>query len=134
MNFFFYGTLRDKDMLAAVTGRRIPQASMIAARLPGYRCSAVTGFGFPGIVVDENSNTEGVLVRKLSVHEGQRLTAFEGYIYVPQLLKIELRNGGYENAEVFVPGAGLTLSNSPWDINEWRRRHKRSFIRRRRAY
>jgi len=134
VDFFFYGTLRDRDMLSAVIGRRILSKAMIVARLPGYRCSAVSGRGFPGIVADESSSAEGVFVRNLSVREGQRLANFEGPFYLSQFLAIEFRNGGRDIALVFVPGSGLTLSDKSWDMDEWRRRHKRMFKRRRRAY
>jgi hypothetical protein len=121
-------------MLSAVIKRRIPTMRMISASLAGYRCSAVAGYGFPGICIDETTTTPGILVRKLTAVEGKRLEHFEGPQYQSQLLDIELRNGGQEKACVFVTGSGLKLIDEPWSIDEWRRRHKRMFKQRRQAY
>ena len=52
MRFFFYGTLRDRDVMALVLGRRLPPAAFAPASLPGHARRRAKGASYPIVVRD----------------------------------------------------------------------------------
>lgn len=135
MDYFFYGTLRDPDVLSLVLGRRIAPVRLKPARLAGYRCFYVKGANFPVIVPGTPDDTvEGCVLQAVDAHEARRLRRYEGAQYSEATVSVAVEGRGTAAARVFRPRAGLAASEEPWRLDAWQRRHKRDYLRRVRGW
>lgn len=135
MDYFFYGTLRDPDVLSLVLGRRVAPARVKPARLAGYRCFYAKGASFPVIVPGTPGDTvEGCVVQAVDAHEARRLRRYEGAQYSEATVSVTVEGQGTLAARVFVPRAGLVPTAEPWRLDAWQRRHKRDYLRRVRSW
>lgn len=134
MTFFFYGTLTDPDVLASVVGRSVPAADRRRACLDGYRRVARDGASYPILVPDPAARVDGVLVSGLDARDRIRLQRFEGPDYWVDRLSVQGPGGRAVTACVFMPQPWVRGSAEPWDLATWRRRHKRRYIARLRAF
>ncbi len=50
MDYFFFGTMRDRDVLELVVGRPVTDADTEAAALPGYRLARAIDDSYPALV------------------------------------------------------------------------------------
>lgn len=133
MKYFFYGTLMDTEVLGAVIGRRIPVARRRRAVIDGYRRMYRAGAWYPILVPDADSRVEGVLVSSLTPADAARLTAFEGNEYDLAELSVKPARGDVTLANVFVPSPGVPGSSREWTFQNWRRKHRREYLRRART-
>ena len=135
LDFFFYGTLLDDDVRAAVLGRDLPAEAPVAATLAGFRRVPVAGHGFPVVIVDPRGRVEGALLGGLGAGAAARLSYFEGPEYHPRLCPIGDSGGTAHAAWVFVPAPrqpftpGLRPRPGAWDLAGWQRRHKARYMR-----
>lgn len=132
--FFFYGTLMDADVRALV----LPASSVAAAvlepaTLAGWRRVVMRRRRYPVIVRHSVSRVDGLLMRGLDRGAVSRLLAFETGEYVPRALTVEATAGGSARAWVFVASRAARPSSTTWDLEAWRRTHKRGLTRRLRA-
>jgi hypothetical protein len=81
MEYFFYGTLMDDDVLGAVIGRRPLPACRATARLRGYRRVFKRWATYPVLIEEPGASVDGVLVHGISRREAVRLDRFEGALY-----------------------------------------------------
>ncbi len=126
MDFFFYGTLMDPDVLAAVIGRRMLPGRMKPATLAGFRRVGLKGTPYPAIVPGAAAETvAGVVVAELAAADVRNLKRFEGAAYGIETMSVSLDDGGSKSASVFVPMKGMATTDREWDFEAWRRRHKR---------
>lgn len=129
MDYFFYGTLMDEDVLARVAKRRFAPGESEAAWLDGFRCRFVEGAWYPMLVADADGRVRGRLVRDIAPAEAERIHYFEGDEYEPQTLPVTTRRGTV-TATTFMAKPTLKASEEPWDLTRWRRRHKRIYLMR----
>lgn len=129
MNYFFYGTLLDGDVLARVTGRKFAKSQMIRAWVKGFRRVCVTGQTYPVLATEPSSRVEGILIRKITSLESALLSAYEG-AYRPEEFKVVLDKGNIETAWVFTHAEIADPSMPAWNFDDWRRRHKRDWLTR----
>jgi hypothetical protein len=128
MRFFFYGTLLDRDVAALVLGRRLPPQSFKSASLPGYSRWRVQGGSYPMSIPDRKGEVAGAVVGGLSPRDVAHLAAFEGSGYRVASLKVR-NGGGLTRVSVFEPLIQkLKPTNRPWDLADWQRSDKRSFV------
>src|SRR5574338_1710439 len=73
-DFFFYGTLCDADMRAAVLGRGV---SAVPARLENYEAVPASRGRFPILLFRRGGTARGVLCRGLGLAEVGRLGFYE---------------------------------------------------------
>ena len=130
MRFFFYGTLIDADVRRAVLGAYAPR-HVEEACLRGWRRGPVRGKTYPVIVADPQASVDGALVRGLNTAARRRLERYEDEdLYA--LAEVDVLLAGRAKvvrAVVFVAkAAGFRHGPGTWDIDEWRRRHKRRFL------
>ena len=128
MRFFFYGTLMDEDVRRAVLGVR-SLAPIEKAALDGWRRVKMAGVSYPMIVRARNHRVEGLLMHGLDGRARDLLQRYEGDEYA--MLGVEVKTGDATvvTAKMFVPRPGLTVrGRGPWDLETWRRRHKRRFL------
>jgi len=75
---FFYGTLRDPELLAVVLGHS--NAHLTPATLPNYAVFHAGAEPFPQILPKLGAEAKGLLARNLSKTEIERLAFYEeGY-------------------------------------------------------
>lgn len=122
---FAYGTLRDPDVLAAVLGRR-PELGP-QGRLAGHVALTVVGDCYPILVPRAGAATVGTFVSGLSGADWQRLDRYEGSGYCRQPVRVASSLGAIA-AQAYFPRRLLKAGPSPWDLDDWTRRHKQAFL------
>ncbi len=129
MEYFFYGTLMDGDVLARVLGRRLPPAHMEAAVIEGYRRLYVAGAWYPMLVPEPGGRVEGRLVSAIDAQAAARIAHFESDAYELVGLPVRAARRGPVRALAFMARPGVAASPEEWDLASWRRRHKRTYMR-----
>lgn len=128
MRYFFYGTLMDREVLAAVLGR-VPPRLARPATLAGYRRVFRAGASYPVLVPAAGEAVAGVVVEGLGEGDARRLEAFEGSDYTPREVTVRL-GGRPVPAWVFIPTPGVPVTSRRWAPSDWRRRYRRQYLRR----
>jgi hypothetical protein len=126
--FFFYGTLMDAAVRRIVLGRDVPQNTIIAAELPGWRRVCRLGATYPVLIPAVLAHTHGIAVEGLSAEDGKRLARFEGPDYRLGRVALVLRPRSRATARAFLPVSASIAGERPWDYRAWQRRHRRSFL------
>ena len=134
MRYFFYGTLLDADVRAHILGARIGRRALPAALLPGYRRVYIRGRHYPVVVPSPGEAVDGLLAEGLDREAVRRLAEFESDEYVDAERTVLVGDGRALRARVFVASPLARPTGTPWTVEVWRRRHKREFARRRRAW
>ncbi|MEQ8194152.1 MAG: gamma-glutamylcyclotransferase family protein [Rhodospirillales bacterium] len=130
MEFFFYGTLMDDDVLSRVIGRRLPPDLIEEATLRGYQRVYVAKAFYPVLVPDPEGTLDGLVVGGLAPVEVERIFAFEDDGYTAQALSVTGARRGETLAVGFMPGDGMKMTPRIWRYEDWRRRHKRLYMQR----
>lgn len=124
--YFFYGTLIDPEIRAAVLGGTAEDLLTIVDTLRGWRAVLVSGKTYPVIVPSARDEVRGVRVAIAAPSARRRLSHFEG----PEYRVATLILGSGEEAEVFV-GSKLSRPGAQrWNFQPWERRHKARFLAR----
>ena len=123
---FFYGTLRDADVLGMVLGDEI--ATLTPAVLNDHVAMAVAGETFPIIAAKPGGQALGLLAENLSDEAVARLNYFElGFGY--ELRWLPVVAGDREcNAQVYFCPPGLFDTDGEWDFARWDRLQKPLFL------
>ena len=124
MDYFFFGTLRDRDVFELVVDRRVTDADMEPAELPGYRLARAIDENYPALLPHAGGRIEGVLVHRLSATEVERIMWFEGKEYVSRTVEVALGGGARVPALIYVPTEVLAIAEEDWDFDFWRRTEK----------
>lgn len=127
--FFFYGTLMDPLILAAVLRRPIDPRRLRPAVLAGFRRVLHRTATYPVLVVDATAEVDGILASGLTARDARRLAAYEGPDYRLASLPVRAGAGGTVNAGVFLPVHDALASAAPWNIETWRRQCREQFLR-----
>src|SRR5262245_43733734 len=106
MQFFFYGTLMDRELLALVIGRATDELRMEAATIHEFVCRRALNESFPILVPHPGGRVEGMLT-DLTAAEIARLkfyeaSDYEGAPYALTELPVEC-HGELLPAQVFFP-------------------------------
>jgi gamma-glutamylcyclotransferase (GGCT)/AIG2-like uncharacterized protein YtfP len=128
--YFFYGTLMDRDVLTAVIGRVPPAHRWRPARLAGYRRVYRARASYPVLVEAPGQAVDGILAGGLGRREAAKLDAFEGDDYRLIERTVTTDGGVPIVAHLFLPVAGVPATGVEWTLADWRRHHKREFLRR----
>lgn len=132
---FFYGTLRDLDVLGTVLGRRVPASRLEPARLPGHRVARVPDESYPVLVVAAGDAAEGVVFDDFAGAEDmERILFFESFEYAPMQRTVIAEQRGSVQAQVFAEAQMLPGAAEPWSLEHWQRRHKPRFLEMTRRY
>jgi len=130
MRFFFYGTLMDADVLAAVIGRRIGPARIRDAVLDGFRRVYRRGASYPILLDDPEGRVDGVIVSDLTAADATRLDEFEGSEYRRAARAVAVPGEGTVEAQVYLTRPGVPASGQTWDLETWKRRHRAAYLAR----
>ena len=127
--FFFFGTLRDPDVLALVLDRCLTDRDQIPALLRGHRTARAVAQPFPLLVPAEDVAVEGLALRRPSRRDEERITWFEEDEYRPEWRTVESALGPLR-ARVFFAQEPLRPSGIAWDFARWRREEKNDYLER----
>ncbi len=133
MEYFFYGTLMDNAVLEMVIGRRVARSVRRPAMVSGYRRVYRENAWFPVLVPDADGRVEGALVSGITSADAACLLAFEGDEYELAEIEVTLVGGSVACARVFLPVSGVPHSSREWTLEDWRRKHRREYLRRTRT-
>ncbi|CAN0443597.1 unnamed protein product [Discosporangium mesarthrocarpum] len=125
--FFFYGTLIDADVRAAVLDKFTDNGSVAPAQLEGWRRVGLHGRSYPVIVPSPDGTVDGIAASFAAGDEApvtERLKSFEGVEYI--MAAVTLTSG--DTASVFVGSRRCHPTGRAWSFSNWERRHKRAFL------
>jgi hypothetical protein len=124
MRFFFFGLLRDRDILETVLGRPVAADGFALARLAGYRLARLRGDSFPLLLSAPGASVEGVVVEGLAGRDIERIAFYESIEYEPRAVEVTLAGEGAVEARVFVGSPAAAHDGEDWRFEDWRARHK----------
>ena len=124
MRFFFFGLLRDAEVLGLVTGRPWAADRFTGARLAGVRLVRLRGETFPMLVAAPGVWAPGVLVEGLTESDLDRIGFFESVEYRPSTVKVEPQGGERVEARAFATTLRAVHNEEPWSFEIWRLRDK----------
>ena len=119
MNLAFYGTLKDPDILALVTGDDLLSHYAGSISVQGWACPRIEGAAYPLLRSDSTASTAFHLYHDCSELSWRRLLDYEGSEYV--WTEIEIAGQIYR---VFMADPLLTASDEPWDLQTFQSRDK----------
>lgn len=120
VDFFFYGTLRDADLLATVAGRPL---ALQPATAPGWRAQPLASAPYPVLVADPEHQAPGVLAANVPAPVAARLDAYEGAEYCRHAIEVRLPDGASRTAQVYVPRTARAPDPGAWDFAAWAEAH-----------
>jgi len=129
MHWFFYGSLRDPDVLALVLGPAAAGVEMQPARLPGHAARRLAGTPYPVLHPQPDSFAVGVLARGLGSEAEARLAWYEGPGYRRGRVRVQVEGGGTCPAAVWLPLGAAAATAVVWRLEDWQRREKPRLLR-----
>ena len=129
MRFFFFGTLRDKDILEAVTDRAVDGHPFASAYLSGYRLVRVRRETFPMLIEAPGTDVEGMVVDGLSAADIERIRFYESIEYDPAEHRVTLAAGGRLTCHVFAATGKIDDTGEAWTYEAWAQQHKAKELR-----
>lgn len=128
MHFFFFGTLKDKDLLEIVLDRQIDDSELLPAQLYGYKLVTTTHDKSPVLVEDEESSVNGAVFEAGNENEINRIDFFEDIEYKNTELETELKDGTNVSARVYISTHLDTDYKQQWDFQAWQIKHKPTLL------
>ncbi|MBL8672049.1 MAG: gamma-glutamylcyclotransferase, partial [Alphaproteobacteria bacterium] len=135
---FVYGTLLDRDMLAAALGRPALGVEAEPARADGFARRRVRGEERPTLSAADGAATEGLLLQGLGRADLARLRFHAGSTYALRRVAVTCADGTVVSADAFVADesagkqAGKQVARAtavPWTVDAWRRGHRAQALR-----
>lgn len=122
-NFFFYGSLMDRELLEAVIDRTSDHLHLQDACLNDHVAETAKGYSFPTLVARRGACVDGLLAQGLSDADVARICYFEDTEYSTVNLTVATAQTQVV-AQVFIGTSTLASSGEPWDFLHWRTHHK----------
>ena len=116
---FFFGTLRDRELLEVVLDRPVQPGEMVPARAPGHAARRLAGQEYPHLVEERDGIAEGVVFHA-TPDELDRLAYFEEAEYGLEPIRVETPAGPVE-ARHYRATAKVQPGDGLWDFDSWRR-------------
>lgn len=126
--WFFYGTLMDRDLLAAVIGRPVGPERLRPAVAVGWRRFRIEDRTYPTLVSAPRSSVEGRVIEGLDAEDEARILRYEGAEYRIDRLLVSEPGRPDVTARVFLTWADVAVSSEEWDFELWFRRDKERFL------
>lgn len=120
MDLFVYGTLRNAELMEAVSGS---QSIRIEASLIGFRVAPVANHIVPMIMRADDARANGQLYQDLDPYQMQRLDLYEGafgYTLIP--VNVETSKGLCQ-AKMYMPPQGQLSGDGDWSLAKWENGH-----------
>ncbi len=129
MRFFFFGSLRDHDILEAVIGRPFPRRPFPPAHLPDHRLERMARESFPLLIAAPGALAPGVVVEGLEAADIERIHFFESVEYEASLHSVALAAGDTLDCHLFAATKAKEATGEPWHFDDWAARHKAKELR-----
>ncbi len=129
MRFFFYGTLMDGDVRAAVLGAAAERLVVRPGVLVGFRRVNAPGRSWPVLVRAAGGCVDGVLAQDIDPPLARALVRYEGAAYRLARCRVRIASGTMVTASAFLPRkppAGGRI----WRHDAWLARDKPAFLAR----
>ncbi|MEL7467202.1 MAG: NUDIX domain-containing protein [Pseudomonadota bacterium] len=117
---FFFGSLRDHELLEVVLGRAVAPKDLVAASAADRAALTVHGEDYPFLAERPHSRAEGVVVQNLGDEDLRRLIYFEEAEYGLDPITVETPAGPV-SALYFGSREKLAGHDRPWDFALWQR-------------
>ncbi|MEM7212513.1 MAG: NUDIX domain-containing protein [Pseudomonadota bacterium] len=117
---FFFGSLRDRELLEVVLDRAVDDADLSAAWAQDHATLQMQGEPYPWLAAMPGSRAEGVVVAGLSPEDIERLEYFEEAEYGLAPIVLETASGPVE-AVYFASTGKLAGKDQSWDFAKWQR-------------
>lgn len=124
MNLAFYGTLRDPEILARVSGLDLGACYQGTKSVSGWACYHIEGTPYPLLLAARDHSTAFSLYQNCPEAAWQRLVDYEGDEY--SWVEIEIDGAHYR---VFVAVDGTKTAYVPWDLEAFQAGHKAEYMR-----
>lgn len=117
---FFYGSLRDREMLEVVLSRAVPDSALEPATVENHAAFLLIDEDYPVLVPAEGRRTDGVLLHDPSEDDLARIRFFEGEEYTFTPTKARTCRGPVE--ALLLGGTDKPVASEiEWDFEAWRR-------------
>ena len=117
-SIFFYGTLRDPELLALVLGYDVPPSRLEPATAEGHAARRIADEDYPVLVPIPGHRAEGVLLEGVGEDDLARIRFFEEAEYVLAPITVTTRRGPVE--AVYFRGTDKpSVSGDAWDFAAW---------------
>lgn len=120
---FFFGSLRDLDLLQIVMGREVAEASAPPARAFGYSTRRLADESYPILVETANGEVEGRLLMDCAPADLARLEYFEEAEYGLAEIQVTTADGPV-GAQYFAATGKAMETDLSWSFDDWRRRDR----------
>ena len=120
---FFYGSLRDQELLEVVLNRDVPEADISPVRATDHAAMQMVGEDYPFLARAPGEHADGVVVRNLTAADLDRLIYFEEAEYGLAPITVEAAAGPVE-AQYFASTDKITPLDQVWDYATWQRRDR----------
>jgi Gamma-glutamyl cyclotransferase, AIG2-like len=128
MTYFFFGTLRDREVLATVLDRPVAADELSRAWLHGYQRVRAANASYPILVPAPGVVVGGVVFQPRNDRDDVRIRHFEDGEYAERWLNVHLAGGRRLAARVFLALEVLGATDEAWDLATWARAHKAAFL------
>ena len=128
MAYFFFGTLMDRHVLAAVLDRPVAGDELSRAWLHGYRRVRAANTSYPILVPAPGMLVGGVLFQPRDARDDVRIRHFENGEYAERWLVVHRAGGRRLVTRVFLALEVLQATDEAWDLAAWASAHKAAFL------
>lgn len=118
-NLFFYGSLRDQDLLRIVLGDDDARITMNDATLADHAVHWAEGQSFPMVVQAQGHTAKGLVAFGLTRDDIERLNFYEGgFDYDLRAISVETSEGAVA-AEIYWPPEQGLKAGATWRLRDW---------------
>ncbi|MBY8977540.1 NUDIX domain-containing protein [Rhodobacteraceae bacterium NNCM2] len=130
---FFYGSLRDRELLEVVLARPVDDGDFVDASAAGFVTCRMMGEPYPLLLPQPGASAEGKIFRPRTDEDIARLTFYEEAEY--DLVEIDvLTTEGGVVAQYFRATGKRAPTDLAWDFERWQREAKAAAIHGAREY
>ncbi len=128
MDFFFFGSLMDRDVAEVVLGRAVPDAACEVARVEGFRRVLLAGESYPAMVPRAGGHVDGILMRGVTPAEHRRIVWFEDSEYDLVEVPVSRGSGARATALACLRRPGTAIQEADWSFARWQVEDKSAFL------
>lgn len=130
---FFYGSLRDRQMLELVLGRAVPGSALEPATAEGHAAFLLVDEDYPVLVPAEGRHAEGLLFHEPTEEDLARIRFFEEEEYALGPITVRTARGPVQ--ALHLRGTDKPVaSERKWDFEAWCRAHRPTALEATREY
>lgn len=129
MRFFYFGLLRDRQVLELVIDRPIATYPFPPAKLANARLVRLRGQTYPMLVPAPGRWVDGVIVDDLSEADLARILFFESVEYEPKRIEVVGADGAPLAAHAFATTSRAHHDDEDWRFEDWLARDKNEDLR-----